>query len=120
MTNTDFYIEMLGQEGIEIAHRISKIKIFGTDEKQPGQPYTNLERLNQEFNDLLAVREELEELGIELFRDPVLIKKKKQKMQKMFEYATEGFKPDKHTEDCTRHYCTHGESADCTMMKYDM
>ena len=87
LSELDFYVEMLSQEALEVAHRISKTKIFGFGEIQPGQEYTNFERLNQEYNDLLAVVEELQERGVHLHRSQQLIDAKKKKMLAMYEYA---------------------------------
>jgi hypothetical protein len=116
MRYKDFYIEMLGQECLEVAHRASKLKLFSESEIQEGQPLTNLERLNQEYNDLLAVVEELEQYGIKLHRDENLISAKKEKMRAMKFYIDFGVFPDKHTANCTQKHC-HYDEVFCTMGK---
>ena len=55
---TDYEDELLTimmEELSEIAIRASKMKRFGIDETQPGQPFDNRERLSQEIGDLMAV-----------------------------------------------------------------
>lgn len=114
---TDFYMEMLGQEGLEIAHRVSKYKLFGAGEKQPGQPYTNFERLNQEYNDLLAVVEVLNGRNIMLSRDQQLIDKKKKKMVAMYDYATNDDKEAVHLKHCLATSCTFADTENCSANK---
>ena len=46
---------VLIEEAAEIQHRATKALRFGLDESQPGNLYTNRERLAAEIGDLLAV-----------------------------------------------------------------
>jgi hypothetical protein len=64
--------------------------VLGLDEIQPGQPFTNLQRLNQEYNDLLGTLEMMaEDADIELYRDVSLIIRKREKLKKFMAYSRE-------------------------------
>jgi len=52
------------EECAEIQHRCSKALRFGVREIQPGQDFTNQERICQELGDLVAVLELVEDQGI--------------------------------------------------------
>jgi hypothetical protein len=51
-----FLSDLLQEECNEVGQRASKLSRFGHDEIQPGQPYTNYERLEDELDDLLLRR----------------------------------------------------------------
>jgi NTP pyrophosphatase (non-canonical NTP hydrolase) len=60
MTKKEYLLVVLAEECNEVAQRVAKILRFGfVDPKgtEPGQPYTNKDRLILELNDLLAVVE---------------------------------------------------------------
>jgi hypothetical protein len=54
---TDYLLSHIVQECAEIIVRITKAQHFGLDEKEPGQDFTNRERISHEFCDLLALCE---------------------------------------------------------------
>lgn len=87
MNRQEHLLVILAEEAAEIAQQVSKILRFGIDE-QRDFPTSNRERLQGEFNDLLAVVEVLkDDHGIDLHRDPDLIAKKKAKVVKYMVYA---------------------------------
>lgn len=55
MTRTDHLLTILAEECAEVAQRASKALRFGLGEIQPGQALTNLERIEEELGDLIAV-----------------------------------------------------------------
>lgn len=59
MTPNEWLFNQLGQECNEVAHRISKLLQFGSDEVEEGQPGqgegTNAERVRGEMLDVFAV-----------------------------------------------------------------
>lgn len=57
MNRLDHLLWVLAEECAEVAQRASKAARFGIDEIQPGQEFTNEERLWQEMNDLAGVAE---------------------------------------------------------------
>lgn len=93
MNRAEYLLVQLGSECNEVAHRASKAVHFGGKEIEPGQVYTNAERLVGEYVDLLAAMEMLEDDG--LVRIPTgeelrtLIAAKKVKVEKYIRYATE-------------------------------
>ncbi len=46
---------LLSEEAHEVGQRASKLSRFGSHEVQPGQPYTNIERVHQEKTDFMVV-----------------------------------------------------------------
>lgn len=54
MNRAEYMLQVLGEEGNEVAHRVSKAKRFGVGEVQPGQPDTNGERIRFEVYDVIA------------------------------------------------------------------
>lgn len=46
---------LLGEECNEVAQRASKLSRFGYDEVQPGQPLSNIERVQEEKTDFMVV-----------------------------------------------------------------
>lgn len=89
MTLEQYLLQCLGEEGIEIAHAVSKAVRFGLDDEWPGKATTNRQDIKQEFNDLLAVLEMLMEFGTfqEHLMDRNLIETKKDKIRKMLCYS---------------------------------
>ena len=62
-------LTILAEEASEITQRASKALRFGVDEIQPGQPYTNGQRIGHEIGDLIHVAAYLQTLGIFEQRD---------------------------------------------------
>ena len=67
MTKTEYLLTCLAEECAEVAQRASKAVRFGVMEIQPGQPYTNKERLADEINDLETIVEMLKDHGVNLW-----------------------------------------------------
>jgi hypothetical protein len=63
MERTQYLLICLSEECAEVSQRASKALRFGLQEVQSGQEQTNAERIAQEFQDLLAIIEMLEEAG---------------------------------------------------------
>jgi hypothetical protein len=55
MTIKQWLLLKVAEECTEVAHRALKTIQFGIDEIQPGQPYTNLYRLEAELLDLAVI-----------------------------------------------------------------
>lgn len=55
MTRQDHLMAQAMEECAELAQRVSKAMRFGMEESQPGQSFTNRERIIAEYNDLVAV-----------------------------------------------------------------
>ena len=90
MNKREYLLTKLIEECLEVAQRATKALTFGVDEVQPGQNLTNFERLNGEWNDLLATAELLtEEVDLELWRDVSLIRAKREKILKFMAYSRE-------------------------------
>lgn len=91
MTKDEYILTQFVSELAEVAHRVTKMMHFGPKEIQPDQPLTNKERLEQEWTDLMAVAEMMEELGyIDLFKvTREDIKAKKARVEKYFRHADE-------------------------------
>lgn len=54
MQPDQYHLCKIAEECTEVAQRALKAQQFGLGEIQPGQPYTNFERLLQEFHDLFT------------------------------------------------------------------
>ncbi len=88
MNRTEHLLSCLAEECAEVAQRVSKALRFGLDEVQPGQDFTNAQRIGQEFHDLLAVVEMLEDEGaLDRPTDTHAIERKKAKVLSFMEYA---------------------------------
>ncbi len=64
MSRADYLLSHLAQECNEIAIRCTKAQMFGLDEVQPGQEFTNRERIIYELCDLLAMCEVMSDEGV--------------------------------------------------------
>ncbi len=102
MTRKEHLLLKLSEECAEVIERVSKAMIFGTDEIQPGQPYTNIDRVLWEFIDLLAAFEMLHEdeviatrtfTAVEAFARIRMIAKKK-KVEEFLKFAASRGKLD--------------------------
>jgi hypothetical protein len=105
ITSVDYLLTCIAEECAEVAQRATKAIRFTLDEKEPGQELTNKERLVQEFNDLYAIMEMLNEMGvIDEFINLEAIEKKKLKVEKFWEYskAIKSGEVANYYEFCTR------------------
>jgi len=71
-------IECLAEECNEVAQRCMKALRFGVQEVQPGQELTNIERIAQEFGDVMCVFRHIEELGMANWRQVMQFADEKQ------------------------------------------
>jgi len=89
----DYLLSHIAQECAEIIVRITKAQHFGLDEKEPGQEFTNRERISQEFCDLVALCEVARDSKILMdFAGSVTearVEAKKLKAEKFREYSIE-------------------------------
>lgn len=89
MNLQEHLLTCLAEECVETAQRITKALRFGLAEVQPGQPLTNLERINQELTDLLGVASLCCDHGIDIDPNPDAFAAKKAKVLKFAQYARE-------------------------------
>lgn len=88
MNRKEHLLSCLAEECAEVAQRVSKALRFGLAEIQLGQDFTNAQRIGQEFHDLLAVMEMLEDEGaLNRPTDTNAIERKKAKVLAFMEYA---------------------------------
>jgi len=81
---------ILAEESAEVAQRASKIMRFGVKEVQPGQDKDNAERLIDEYTDLKALFEMLEDENIlRVHHNGIHKQAKKDKVEKFLEYSKE-------------------------------
>lgn len=59
MKRTEYLLVKLAEECMEVGQRATKALAFGLTEVQPGQSFTNAERISQEVGDLISVLEML-------------------------------------------------------------
>lgn len=64
MNTSEHLLICLAEECAEVQHRVSKALRFGMSEIEPGQPFTNAQRIAQEFDDVLAIIEMLEDRSL--------------------------------------------------------
>jgi NTP pyrophosphatase (non-canonical NTP hydrolase) len=89
MTDREWTLTTLAEECMELGQRITKALRFGIHEVQEGQELDNLERINQEFNDVLGTAEVLRlqhDLHI-LVRDETQVSAKIKKVIKYKQHA---------------------------------
>lgn len=90
MKRYEHLLTILGEEAVEVAQRCSKALRFGLHEVEPGQGYSNRERILVEFADFFAVLEMLNTEGVlDLEEYPVAeaIEAKKAKVEKFLTYS---------------------------------
>lgn len=63
MTRKEHLLTILAEECNETAKRASKALRFSLQEVQPGQSFTNGQRITEEFNDIVAMMEMLKAEG---------------------------------------------------------
>jgi NTP pyrophosphatase (non-canonical NTP hydrolase) len=106
VTRTEHLLTILAEECAEVAQRVSKALRFGLAEVQPGQEYTNAERIEFELTDLIAAAEMLIEDRV--IADPdqndILISEKKRKVEKFLKFsAGRGLVDDMQGDPATPH-----------------
>lgn len=93
MDRIDHLFVILAEECSEVTQRVTKALRFGWDEVQPGQPFTNRQRVQDELIDLLAMVNLLEGepggLDALTISDHQKFKAKKDKVKKYLEYSRE-------------------------------
>lgn len=88
MNRQQLLLAKLAEECSEVAQIALKTQQFGLDEKRPGQPYANRERIHQEINDMLAVIEMLnKEFNFDFKPSRLKILNKKKKINKYADYS---------------------------------
>jgi NTP pyrophosphatase (non-canonical NTP hydrolase) len=89
MHETEYLLTCLSEECSEVAHRVSKAIRFTREECEPGQNYTNAERIVLELADLIAVMEIL--IDQRVITDPrneiAHIAAKKEKVERFMDYS---------------------------------
>lgn len=90
MNRLEHILFCISEECNEVGQRASKAARFTMEEKQAGQGMNNGQRLVQEFNDLYAMMELLQEGGqIRKIIDRKMIDEKKKKFEKYLKYSHE-------------------------------
>ena len=91
MTRNEHLLTVAAEECNETAQRIDKALRFGMDDIQNGQLFSNAERLVQEFRDLQAAIEMLEDAGMipptVWIRDAEAIEGKKDRVEAFLLYS---------------------------------
>lgn len=88
MTRIEHLLTILAEECNEVAQRTSKALRFGLSEIQPGQPYTNQDRIWQELTDLYAVVSMITvALDAQYVTNPYDIKAKIERIEKFLAYS---------------------------------
>lgn len=88
MNTTEHLLTILSEECAEVSQRVSKALRFGLKEIQPGQLFTNAERICEEICDLYAVVEMLEDSGaLQGVVDIDRIQAKKARVKEFMKYA---------------------------------
>jgi hypothetical protein len=64
MNKDEHIMATAAEEAVEVAQRITKALRFGLTEVQPGQPFTNAERILEEYHDLHAMMEWMADRGL--------------------------------------------------------
>lgn len=80
MKRSDHLLWVLAEECNEVAHRCSKAARFNLNLTEPGHTLNNAERIIQEYQDLIAAIEMLQEDGLlpkEISREAINAKKAK-------------------------------------------
>lgn len=96
MTPVQYFLGKAIEEAGELIQILAKTQAFGVNQYYDKDPLkrSNIERVNMEFNDLLATIERLNlEINLEgktkmhILRNPTLIKAKLKKLQKYFLFS---------------------------------
>lgn len=87
MNTNEYLLTQAASECMEVAHRITKALHFGLQEVQPGQNFTNAERIVAEYVELLAVMQELHDKKLITLPHPVqIIELKAEKVQRVYKF----------------------------------
>ena len=88
MANEQFLLVKLAEEASELAQVALKAAQFGLEDGKHDDPYTNQQRLEMEFNDLLAIIHMLEiDEFIYINQDTLMQEKKELKVRKWRKYS---------------------------------
>jgi hypothetical protein len=88
MNRIEHLLVIFAEECIEVAQEVSKALRFGVNE-QRDLPTSNLQRIEKEFSQLLAMREMLETEGVFINIDFKVIRDKKAKVEEYLLYSKE-------------------------------
>lgn len=90
MDRKEHLLTILGEECSELHQNVCKALRFGVHE-QRDLPTSNAERMHKEFNDLIAMVDMVNDvMGSKImYIDPVLIARKKEKVEKYLKYSEE-------------------------------
>jgi hypothetical protein len=88
MNRIEHLLVIFAEECSEVAQKVSKALRFGVNE-QRDLPTSNLERIEKEFSQLLAMREMLETEGVVINIDFKVIRDKKAKVEEYLLYSKE-------------------------------
>lgn len=91
MNKIQYLLVKLAEEASEISQIALKTAQFGVHEQCPGLNETNIQRIDQEFNDLVAIVELInQELNSsEIHICDAFIERKKEKVNKYYNYSIE-------------------------------
>lgn len=99
LNKKEYLLTKLIEECLEIAKEASKALTFGLDNKYEKQelqkgflkkieiPKSNIEKMTNEWNDLMCIRKMLMEEGIEIYDDIGLQEEKRWKVEKYMELS---------------------------------
>lgn len=88
MNRLEHLLVIFSEECAEVAQETSKALRFGVDE-QRDLPTSNLDRIQKEFNQLLAMREMLKNEGVVIESDLIVQREKIEKVEKYLLYSEE-------------------------------
>ncbi len=89
MTHTQYLLIKLAEEASELAQIALKTAQFGPEERYGGlSKPKNTQRIEAEFNDLLAIIQMLNEDGLSILENPTLIEHKKTKVLNFKMYSS--------------------------------
>ncbi len=87
MTREEHLLTIVAEECNEVAQRATKALRFSLEEVEPGQEYTNKERLFQEFEDLVAAMKMLFPGDLDKIPDSEKQFAKMEKVERYLEYS---------------------------------
>jgi hypothetical protein len=88
MNRIEHLLVIFAEECSEVAQEVSKALRFGVNE-QRDLPTSNLQRIEKEFSQLLAMREMLDNEGVYIGIDYEVIRDKKAKVEEYLLYSKE-------------------------------
>lgn len=88
MNRFQYLLTKLAEEASEVSQIALKTQQFGASETMPGQNWTNVQRIHQELNDMLAIVGMLNsEYGFGFYQNEQQIQAKEEKVEKFFQYS---------------------------------